>query len=606
MKMNMNQVPISLRAFKSWVLWKTGSRGPDDKPTKLPYQTTGALAKANDPATWTDFYTIQSFVDEYEGIGFEFSTADPFCGVDFDGCRDPKNGKVADWAREAILKLDSYAEVSPSQTGVKVFCRGKCPFPTGKKIGVQAEKICDKEPAVEIYDHLRYFAVTGMKLTGPAEPQDRQEQINWLKERFWPNEPAKQVPQADFRSDDAVIERARKYLLRLPGAMSGSGGHNATFHAACVLVLGFSLSESDALSLMNEYNQRCQPAWSEKELLHKVSQAMKQPGERGYLRNSSPDNWSRIHVPRYQAPPPKPEPRASTIVEASRAYLDTIRGGKTPLIETGLPDLDYALAGGVEKGEMVIFGARPSHGKSAVALQCVHYWTSYKRKCLIVSEEMSAIALGKRTFQFISRLPQEHWSDRIDVLESDLKEYETDHASCRILEGCGTVEAACESVEAAVKNDGVECVVVDYAQLLRSRGRTRYEQVTNTSIALRQLASSQKIVLLVLCQLGRAIEGRTDFAPTMADLKDTGQLEQDADVIVFLVWPWRQNSSEPQNKYQFYICKNRNRAINQNIVNCRFLPERQALMDASLEEYRNEEQRQSRSLYRSAGEGNLP
>jgi len=120
---------------------------------------------------------------------------------------------------------------------------------------------------------------------------------------------------------------------------------------------------------------------------------------------------------------------------------------------------------------------------------------------------------------------------------------------------------------------------VDYAQLLQSPGRSRYEQVTNTSIALRQLASANKLVVLVLCQISRGIESRERFEPTMSDLKDTGQLEQDADVIVFLCWPCRLNHAEPQDKFQFFICKNRNRPIVQAAVTCRFIPDRQQILD---------------------------
>ncbi len=87
-------------------------------------------------------------------------------------------------------------------------------------------------------------------------------------------------------SDPTMTDRARKYLATLPPAISGQGGHDQTFHAACVLVLGFGLPETDAMALMSEYNQRCQPPWTETELLHKVQDAGRQPGPRGYLRDA--------------------------------------------------------------------------------------------------------------------------------------------------------------------------------------------------------------------------------------------------------------------------------------------------------------------------------
>src|SRR5262249_3013388 len=131
----------------------------------------------------------------------------------------------------------------------------------------------------------------------------------------------------------------------------------------------------------------------------------------------------------------------------------------------------------------------------------------------------------------------------------------------------------------AVKTLGVKCVVVDYAQLLRSEGRSRYEEVTNTSIALRQLASSHKIIVLALCQLSRAIESRPDFIPMVSDIKDSGQLDQDADVIIFMRWPWKLDPSEDQSKFHFFVAKNRNRPINKTLVVCRFNPARQMFTD---------------------------
>jgi hypothetical protein len=80
-----------------------------------------------------------------------------------------------------------------------------------------------------------------------------------------------------------VSDRARKYLAAIPPAISGQGGHDQTFTAACALVLGFGLSPADAYPLLAEWNQGCQPPWLEKELRHKLDDANRQSGPRGYL-----------------------------------------------------------------------------------------------------------------------------------------------------------------------------------------------------------------------------------------------------------------------------------------------------------------------------------
>ena len=92
------------------------------------------------------------------------------------------------------------------------------------------------------------------------------------------------------RKGISVIERARRYLAAMPPAVSGQGGHDQTFDAACSLVLGFGLSIPEAAPLLAEYNQRCQPPWSDAELAHKLDDADKCPGDRGYLLEAGGDN----------------------------------------------------------------------------------------------------------------------------------------------------------------------------------------------------------------------------------------------------------------------------------------------------------------------------
>jgi len=78
-----------------------------------------------------------------------------------------------------------------------------------------------------------------------------------------------------------LTERARRYVAKLPPAVSGAGGHNATFHVACVLVQGFGFSPEQAYPLLADFNATCSPPWSDKELRHKLSQADKASSQRG-------------------------------------------------------------------------------------------------------------------------------------------------------------------------------------------------------------------------------------------------------------------------------------------------------------------------------------
>lgn len=575
-------IPSELKDTPQWVTWRDVTR--DGKPTKIPMRADGtAEAKTNDPATWGSFaLAIDSAAARgLAGVGFVFSESDDFVGIDLDGCRNPDSGEIAQWARDIIVCLNSYSEVSPSLTGVKIFCRGKSPFDSGKKISVSdAPIICDKVPAIEIYSQKRFFTVTGMRLKGFDTIRNCTSSIAAMcKEHFKPESSALPIPPNNDSS--SVMERARKYVSRMPPALAGQGGHNATYYVACVLVIGFALQESEAYAILCEYNQRCEPQWSERELRHKIKSAGQQAGPRGELRDAVPEKWHTIKIPRHVEPPLPPEPITNciTLADAAAKYLSSLKAGRQQLVKLGVADLDRSIGGGVAFGEVVVLAARPSHGKSAVALQCLHTAAKNDFPGLIISEEMSVDMIGKRTIQYVSDSPEEEWKQCSELVENNLRYHFANQQPIYIAENCRSADKAVATIEWFAQNKGVKIVAVDYAQLLQSKGRDRYESVTNTSVAIRNATSRLGIVTLFLCQLSREIEKRNSFVPMSSDLKESGQLEQDADVIVFLVWPHRIDPSKfDANEYQIFISKNRNRAVTNPTIKCHFEPSRQTVM----------------------------
>jgi len=118
-----------------------------------------------------------------------------------------------------------------------------------------------------------------------------------------------------------LIERARRYVAAMPEAVSGSNGHNATYAVACALVKGFNLSVDEARPLLAEYNQRCAPTWSDRELEHKLRQAEKTPDPepRGYLIGDGPSERGQTT----EAKPKKvwqPGPKAQYDPERLRTF----------------------------------------------------------------------------------------------------------------------------------------------------------------------------------------------------------------------------------------------------------------------------------------------
>src|SRR5918994_5026736 len=122
-------IPEELAERPQWVCWRYEERG--NKLTKVPY-TPGAERRASttDLMTWATFEEALAAYEAgepmaYQGIGFCFSSADPFVGIDLDGCRDPKSGHIDPWALKIADRVqEGYVEASPSGTGVHIIVEG--------------------------------------------------------------------------------------------------------------------------------------------------------------------------------------------------------------------------------------------------------------------------------------------------------------------------------------------------------------------------------------------------------------------------------------------------------------------------------------------------
>lgn len=304
---------------------------------------------------------------------------------------------------------------------------------------------------------------------------------------------------------------------------------------------------------------------------------------------SNADEWREpIEAPKAREPP-RNGVKIVTLAEAAGNALSEIKAGKKSLIELGIPEIDYAIGGGVEAGEMVVLAGLPSHGKSAVALQFIHSWTYAGLPCFMVSEEMSPLVLGKRALQFMSEVPESQWFSDMATVEADLEHYSNKRAKCFIAEPCGDARIAIEQIDKAVAERGIKCAVVDYTQHLKGTGANRQEQVSNTSISIKNCAKRHNIVILALAQLNREIEKRDKFLPKMSDIADSGQIGKDADVVIFQCWPYMLDKTNGKSDYQFFVAKNRNREIRQHALQCEFHPHRQMVTSVSAKKMSNYE-----------------
>jgi putative DNA primase/helicase len=238
-------IPRELIERKQWVLWKMAE--VDGRKTKLPISPwSGKLAACDKPQSWSNYRHCRFAATLFhcDGVGFIFTADDPFCGVDLDGCRTP-DGIVAPDARRIIDRLNSYAEVSPSGTGVHIFVKAKLPG-GGRRTG-----------KIEVYDSGRYFTVSGKHLDGtPRKIMNRQKEIVELSAETFPlpSPFARSSPALAELSDDDLIERAKRarngdrFTRLWAGSLSDYGNdHSRADAALCCMLAFWSDGDSDRI-----------------------------------------------------------------------------------------------------------------------------------------------------------------------------------------------------------------------------------------------------------------------------------------------------------------------------------------------------------------------
>ena len=252
-------------------------------------------------------------------------------------------------------------------------------------------------------------------------------------------------------------------------------------------------------------------------------------------------------------------------------YVEAVmgRGGELTGVPTGFKEFDEK-TGGLQRGELVILAARPSMGKTALALNVARNASVlYQKKVAIFSLEMTAQALVLRLL-----------SAEAEVDQSKLRSgYLTTHDYRRLRDAASAIshadvwiddsgmitvlemKAKCRRMKA---ERGLDLVMVDYLQLAHGDGRSerREQEISEISRGLKALAKELDIPVLALSQLNRGPESRPgkDKRPMLADLRESGAIEQDADVIAFIYRDWVYNKEDESQRdlAELIIAKQRN------------------------------------------------
>jgi len=270
-----------------------------------------------------------------------------------------------------------------------------------------------------------------------------------------------------------------------------------------------------------------------------------------------------------------------TLNELYEDYLPKLLKRRESNIPRGIPcniSLIDDFLMGFEPGRMYVLAARPGVGKSALALQ-IALNVAAQQPVAFFNFEMTSEETTERALAYLSEIDARRMKlGRIDDGDYQQLMRAIDESYQRAFYlfdvANATVEVLRRSILTLNRKKQLGMVVIDYLQLLRS-GRTRvnrYEEITEISGALKRLAKEADVPILLLCQMNREIEKRSSGLPLNSDLRDSGSIEQDADVIMFLTqdpdeyagMP-NQSTTDETRALRFTIAKNRNGASGFNM-----------------------------------------
>ncbi|MEM9968033.1 MAG: replicative DNA helicase [Pseudomonadota bacterium] len=237
---------------------------------------------------------------------------------------------------------------------------------------------------------------------------------------------------------------------------------------------------------------------------------------------------------------------------ANAAYQ---RDGGLSGLATGLIDIDAKL-GGLHRSDLLILAARPSMGKTSLATNIAfHVARNYRRGVLpdgqegavdggvvgFYSLEMSAEQLAARVLSEASQIPSQQIREG-DMTEAEFRRFVE---AAKTLESCPLyiddtpalpISQLAARARRLKRTQGLDLLIVDYLQLVRGTGRSenRVNEISEITMGLKAIAKELNIPVLALSQLSRQVESREDKRPQLADLRESGSIEQDADVVMFI------------------------------------------------------------------------
>jgi replicative DNA helicase len=245
----------------------------------------------------------------------------------------------------------------------------------------------------------------------------------------------------------------------------------------------------------------------------------------------------------------------------------TTKGGITG-IDTGFRELNY-ITSGWQRSDLIIIAARPGMGKSAFSLSLAKHAAAHRHHAVIFSLEMTSEQIATRLIASNTNIEARKLRNA-DITASEWGQIttavrNTEHIPIFLDDTAGIsvneIRTKCLRLKRVAKLD---LVIIDYLQLMTlrdSKNKNREQEISTISRSLKALAKELNIPVIALSQLSRAVESRGDKRPQLSDLRESGAIEQDADIVSFLFRPGYYDDTQDDTSAEVIISKNRNGAL---------------------------------------------
>jgi len=254
-----------VKELAQWINWRYEER--DGKLTKVPLcPHTGKLARVDQPETWGSYEEALEASKKYGcgGVGFVFTEVDPYAGIDLDDIRDSQTGEIEESARKIIEQLNSYAELSPSGSGIHVLVKAEVP-PGGRRKG-----------QVEVYDSGRFFTVTGTHLPcTPKRIEERQVEVEILHKKIFGSTkgdangqgshgPGNDLSDAEVLAKAGQASNGEAFEKLWAGDTSDYASGSEADLALCSRLVFWTSGDSDRIDKLFRQSGLYRPKWDER------------------------------------------------------------------------------------------------------------------------------------------------------------------------------------------------------------------------------------------------------------------------------------------------------------------------------------------------------